>query len=50
MTSLSDEILTFWFEECSSEDWFMVNAEFDERLRERFLDANQQVSSGDLDD
>ena len=50
MTSLSDEILTFWFQECSNEDWFMTSSEFDERLRERFLDANQQASSGDLDD
>ena len=48
MTSLSDEILTFWFQECSNEDWFMTSSEFDERLRERFLDANQQASSGDL--
>ena len=49
MISLSDEILTFWFEECSNEDWFMVNAEFDERLRERFLEANKQASEGGLD-
>ena len=50
MTSLSDEILKFWFQECSNEDWFMANPEFDEWLRERFFDVNQQASSGDLDD
>ena len=50
MTALSDEILKFWFQECSNEDWFMANPEFDEWLRERFSDVNQQASSGGLDD
>ena len=49
MTSLSDEILTFWFQECSHEDWFMVNPEFDNSLRDRFLEVNSRASEGGLD-
>ena len=49
MIPLSNEILTFWFEECSNEDWFRVNANFDKLLSTRFLDVNNSASRGDLD-
>jgi uncharacterized protein (DUF924 family) len=34
------EVLGFWFEELSSEDWFRMDAALDERIRTRFLDLH----------
>lgn len=49
MKSLSDEILRFWFQECSHEEWFMANPKFDKLLRDRFLGVNTRASGGHLD-
>lgn len=32
----ADDILTFWFEECTPKQWFEVDAAFDELIRSRF--------------
>lgn len=34
------EVLSFWFEECSSDDWFNASAGLDGRMRDRFRDTH----------
>ena len=44
-----EEILAFWFDECTPEDWFTKNTDFDHRVRERFGETHQAAVQGDLD-
>lgn len=44
------EILTFWFEECTPEQWFKKDAAFDETVRERFLDIYEELVEGNHGD
>lgn len=43
----AEDVLKFWFEESSSEDWFGGKAEFDERLKARFYDLHAKVAAGE---
>lgn len=45
----SNEIVKFWFEECSPKQWFSVNRQFDEFLRSRFSVFLRSAMKGDLD-
>ena len=38
------EVFDFWFEECTQEDRFRGDADFDNMLRERFLDAHTRAN------
>ena len=42
-------VLTFWFEECSPEQWFTKNADFDALLKDRFGDLVEKAMAGQLD-
>lgn len=37
------EVLDFWFTECSPKDWFTKNDAFDALLRERFLETHRAI-------
>jgi len=41
-----DEILSFWFDECTPEQWFTSDPDFDQTIRDRFYDAWVQASEG----
>lgn len=43
----AQEILTFWFAECTPEDWFSGDAAFDARLAARFRETHAQVAAGE---
>lgn len=42
------EIIAFWFSERVRPMWFRSTAEFDEEVRERFLDTWQAAAAGEL--
>jgi uncharacterized protein (DUF924 family) len=44
-----EEVLTFWFEDCSWEDWFTKSDAFDATLRARFAANHAAAAAGDLD-
>lgn len=39
------DVLAFWFEELTSEDWFVQNDDVDRAINERFGDLYQQLKS-----
>ncbi len=43
-----EEVLTFWFKDIDPSKWWVVDREFDEVLRVRFLDLLRQASAGEL--
>jgi uncharacterized protein (DUF924 family) len=43
-----DELLTFW-QEAGAKRWFQPDAEFDARMRERFLASHEQAAAGALE-
>lgn len=45
-----DEILWFWFEELSPEQWFRKDAKLDDEIRRRFGRIHEQASKGELVD
>ncbi|HEY2344514.1 MAG TPA: DUF924 family protein [Xanthomonadaceae bacterium] len=38
------DVLRFWFEELSEQDWFAKNAALDARIRERFLSLHESLA------
>ena len=44
------DVLTFWYEDCTPEDWFKKDSDFDERLRTRFGALHDQACEGLCDD
>ena len=42
------QILSFWFEEIDPSQWWAVDADFDEQIRERFSELLRQASFGEL--
>lgn len=44
------EILTFWFEECSPEQWFKKDDQFDATIRNRFLETYEELVAGNHGD
>lgn len=46
----ADEFLRFWFSEAASKYWFKSTPEFDDSLRERFLELYELAMHGQLDD
>lgn len=41
------EVLSFWFEESTPQQWFTKSDEFDEKIRERFLQTYQAIIKGE---
>jgi len=50
MIDVEKDVLTFWFEQTKAQQWFQTNPEFDEVIRQRFLDAYDKASMGIFDD
>ena len=44
------EILNFWFEESSSKDHWAKNNEYDQKIRERFLDDVEKAIQNEYDE
>ena len=44
----ASDILSFWFEEISSKQWFKQDSDFDALIKERFLSVHQSANSGEL--
>lgn len=42
-----EKILTFWFEECSSKDWYSKSDELDEKIVDQFKDVYWQILAGE---
>ncbi len=42
------EVISFWFEEIPSESWFKKDADFDELIRQRFLQVHHAATAGEL--
>lgn len=38
-----NEVVKFWFEEIDSKKWFVKDSEFDQLLRDRFLDTHEKA-------
>jgi len=47
---IQDEVLKFWFEECTPQQWFKKDPAFDEVIRDRFGSAIEAALTGSLDD
>lgn len=45
----STEVLKFWFEDLSPQQWFMKSDEVDATIRDRFLDIHKKASACELD-
>ncbi|WP_159588790.1 DUF924 family protein [Chelativorans xinjiangense] len=41
-----DSVLSFWFEEIATEDWFKGNGKLDETIRPRFGALHERLSAG----
>ncbi|MAQ70888.1 MAG: hypothetical protein CL565_01710 [Alphaproteobacteria bacterium] len=50
MKNMQEDILDFWFKETQPQQWFQKNEEFDELVRERFLESYEMARKGHLDD
>ena len=48
-TATVEDVLTFWFEECSQEDWFKKSDGFDATLQARFGPTHAAAAEGRLD-
>ena len=44
----SRDIIKFWFEELTPQQWFMKDEALDKQIRERFLSTHQKASTGEL--
>jgi uncharacterized protein (DUF924 family) len=43
-----EEVLSFWFEQCSREDWFRSSLALDEQIRRRFGETHLALAGGVL--
>lgn len=50
MSASAQEVLDFWLDEAHAERWFVADAGFDARIRERFGMAVKAAASGQLDE
>jgi uncharacterized protein (DUF924 family) len=44
----AEDVLAFWLDECSPDDWYKSDAEFDAEIRDRFLSTWQDATEGAL--
>ncbi len=45
-----EDVLRFWFEECTPEQWFTKDDGFDARVREKLLPLHEAAVAGKLED
>ena len=50
MNDLQKDILDFWFEETQPKQWFQVNEDFDQAIRDRFEDEYNNAFAGNYDE
>lgn len=50
MKDLRKDILDFWFVETQPKQWFQVNEEFDQGVRERFFEPYEMAARGEFDE
>ncbi|MEB3288989.1 MAG: DUF924 family protein [Leptolyngbya sp.] len=43
-----DDVLTFWFNTITPQQWWAAEPEFDKQIRDRFLGLLQQAAAGEL--
>ena len=43
-----EDILTFWFQELTPQQWWQADEEFDNTIKQRFLTILQQAAAGEL--
>lgn len=43
-----DDILYFWFTECSPKDWWQKSKDFDDLVKRRFLNLYEAAAAGEL--
>lgn len=48
MKDSKQSIIDFWFEETQPQQWFQINPEFDEAIREKFADTYELAAEGGL--
>ena len=46
---MQDEVIRFWFQEHDRDDWFRGGEEFDQKIRDRFLEVYEQGAAGELE-
>lgn len=46
----SEDVLKFWFEEAKPMDWYKKNPEFDQKIRDRFLELHTAIMNEKCDD
>ncbi len=44
----ADQVLAFWFQECSPSQWFVKDQAFDQLVCERFIGLTRQAIAGEL--
>jgi uncharacterized protein (DUF924 family) len=50
MQDTKENILNFWFEDTSPQQWFQVNEEFDQIIYDRYFDIYERAKTGSLKD
>eukprot|EP00985_Skeletonema_marinoi_P016033 scaffold8499_cov75-Skeletonema_marinoi.AAC.2 len=48
-SSSADEVLKFWFDDLSPQQWFMQSDQVDTTIRNKFLDTHNKAAAGELD-
>ncbi|KAK1737504.1 DUF924 domain-containing protein [Skeletonema marinoi] len=48
-SSSADEVLKFWFEDLSPQQWFIQSDQVDTTIRNKFLDTHNKAAAGELD-
>mmetsp|Transcript_21793 Transcript_21793/g.33005 ORF Transcript_21793/g.33005 Transcript_21793/m.33005 type:complete len:215 (-) Transcript_21793:246-890(-) len=48
-SSSADQVLKFWFEDLSPQQWFMQSDQVDATIRNKFLDTHNKATAGELD-
>jgi uncharacterized protein (DUF924 family) len=46
MISTPEEVLSFWFERCSRDDWYKSSSSLDDEIRQRFADTHLALAGG----
>jgi len=48
-SSSADQVLKFWFDDLSPQQWFMQSDQVDTTIRNKFLDTHNKAAAGELD-
>mmetsp|Transcript_25803 Transcript_25803/g.43824 ORF Transcript_25803/g.43824 Transcript_25803/m.43824 type:complete len:216 (+) Transcript_25803:132-779(+) len=48
-SSSADQVLKFWFEDLSPQQWFIQSDQVDTTIRNKFLDTHNKAAAGELD-